>query len=121
MKQSEYGDENLMEEIIGEQLSGVTFVMDYVQLLFNSNWINAICGLQVVKGGIVSQWGDAEYRDRLCERITHTVIKAQARKGDAVKIVFDDGYSIVIPVRDEDHIYGPECVIYQGSENWWVL
>jgi hypothetical protein len=38
-----------------------------------------------------------------------------------MEIVFDDGSAIVVPVRDEDHLYGPECIIYQAPTDWWVL
>lgn len=37
----EAGDQKILSRIAGEQLSGVCFVMDYLQLQFNDNFLTA--------------------------------------------------------------------------------
>jgi hypothetical protein len=121
MQEREISGDYSMRDIVGKELSAVTFVMDYHQIWFNSTRINIVTELRVLIGDSVYRLGDPGYRDKLCDRITHVVVKAEARKGDAMEIVFDDGSAIVVPVRDEDHLYGPECIIYQAPTDWWVL
>jgi len=110
-----------MHDIIGQQLSAVVFVMDYLRLMFNSDYMNVMGYPPVTVRGDAYHPGSSRYRDVLCEIITHIVVRAEARKGDAVEIVFDDDSSIYIPVRDEDYLYGPELVVYEAGSHWWVL
>jgi hypothetical protein len=124
MQELEPIDDYSMDSITGQQLSAVTFGLNYRELSFNSDVIYIIHDLQVFVASSVYQLGDPGYRDRLCERITHVVVKAEARPGDAVEIVFDDDSTIVMSVGGEENMYGPGRVFYQpfrAYKDWWVL
>lgn len=55
--------------IIGEQLSAVSFVMDYLQLQFNGYLLTVLTPLVVVSDDHSYTFADLGYRDALCERI----------------------------------------------------
>src|ERR1700686_1222650 len=58
-----------LEKIVGEQLSSVEFVQDYVQLHFDGPTITAFVWPTLNLGGNIMCFGDAGYRDALCARI----------------------------------------------------
>src|SRR6185369_1096156 len=79
------------KQIVGEQLSGVTFVMDYLQLQFNPPpIINVYTPLSVFSHGDFVRSGDDQFRNRLCEQITKIVKSVDVVRGDALKITFQD-------------------------------
>jgi hypothetical protein len=107
--------------IVGEQLSAVTFVMDYVQLSFNGYGLTAITQPVVRVGTASVEWGQAGYRDTLCERITHIVRTASIVEGEEISIVFDDGSSIMVSLRQEDlRGYSAEAATFEYDDHLWV-
>src|SRR5712664_180557 len=78
---------DLSRQIIGEQLSGVTFVMDYLQLQFNPPpIINAYTPVTVCSNGKSCVSGDDQFRNVLCEQITKIVKSVAIRDEDAFLI-----------------------------------
>ena len=55
--------------LVGEQLSAVSFVMDYLQLQFDPYLLIVLTPLAVHTGERSYRLGDSAYRDALCERI----------------------------------------------------
>lgn len=97
--------------MIGEQLSAVSFVMDYLQLQFNAYFLTVLTPLVVLVGEQSYRLGDLPYRDALCERIAHNV-KEVVLAEDHLRIGFDDGITFDISLKEEDRV-GAEAVIYQ--------
>ena len=92
-----------LDAIIGQQLSSVEFVQDYVQLHFDGPYI------------IAFTWPVVEsYRDALCDRISRKVRTALISGGNAVTIGFDDGGTIRISLKQEDRV-GPEAILYRAG------
>ena len=76
--------EKALQEIVGEQLSAVTFVLDYVQLAFGGcpPMINAYTWPTIEVGDRAFRRGEPSYRDELCARIAVMVgIEWQVRDG----------------------------------------
>src|SRR5258708_13292757 len=87
MKKSEdYQD--YFARIVGEQLSAVSFVMDYLQLQFDAYSLTVLTQLTVLESENSYRLGDLAYRDVLCERITHKV-KEGVLAADHLQIGFD--------------------------------
>jgi len=108
-------------QIVGEQLSGVTFVMDYLQLQFNPPpTINAYTPVTVSSGGTTCVSGDDQFRTRRCEQITKIVKSVVIKDEAAFVITFEDGSMISISLRPSDYI-GPEALEFIGRDKLWMV
>jgi len=111
----------LSQQIVGEQLSGVTFVMDYLQLQFNPlPIINAYTPVAVSVAGKTYVSGDDQFRNRLCEQITKIVKSVLIKSEEAFLITFEDESAISLSLKLSDYV-GPEAVEFQGREKVWVV
>jgi hypothetical protein len=107
--------EHALAELVGEKLSAVTFVMEYVQLAFDGPTLNAYTWPTIQLRDRVVRRDDPAYRDELCGRIAATVAGARVRK-DAIELAFADGSMIGISLRAEDLEGGPEAADFKGRE-----
>jgi hypothetical protein len=106
--------EMALQEIVGKQLSAVTFVMDYVQLAFDGPMINAYAWPTVHVGDRKFDRSDPSYRDELCARVAISVVAVQVPR-EAIEIAFADGSTIRISLRAEDLHEGiPEAAEFNG-------
>jgi hypothetical protein len=103
-----------LDAIIGEQLSSVEFVQDYVQFHFDGPHIVAFVWPVVEIGGEVLHFGEGRYGDGLCERINRKVLTASIREGVTATIEFDDGATMRISLKPEDR-KGPEAILYTAG------
>jgi hypothetical protein len=103
-----------LDAIIGEQLSSVEFVQDYVQFHFGGPHVIAFTWPVVESGGKISRFGETGYRDSLCERITRRVKSAVIYVDEVAVIEFDDGSTFRISLREEDR-EGPESLLYRAG------
>lgn len=94
--------------IVGEYLSEVTFVMDYVQLVFNGPCLTALVLPTVHCGGREWSATDPGWRDSLCARIGGTVSSA-CLNGEELGICFEDGSRITVSLK-EAHRRGAEAI-----------
>jgi hypothetical protein len=111
-------DENLrfIESIVGEQLSSVEFVQDYVQLRFDGPTLTAFVWPVVHGAGKAVGVGEPGYRDELCARIGSKVLAARLQEAKALIVEFDDGASVTISLRPEDSV-GPEAGHFCACSN----
>ena len=108
-------------QIVGEQLSGVTFVMDYLQLQFNPPpTINAYTPVTVSSSGKTCVSGDDQFRNRLCEQITKIVKSVVIKEEEAFSIAFEDDSVISISLKPSDYT-GPEAMEFIGREKLWMV
>jgi hypothetical protein len=97
-------DRSGLQSLVGEQLSAVTFVADYVQLAFDGAGLTALTAVRVImRDGtrlIVPEPGS---RDALC-----AVIGAEVRAASAnvarIRVDFSDGRAVEIPVDDASYV-----------------
>jgi len=108
-------------QIVGEQLSGVTFVMDYLQLQFNPPpTINAYTPVTVSLAGKTCVSGDDQFRNRLCDQITKIVKSVAIKEEEAFLITFEDGSMISISLKPSDYV-GPEAMEFIGRDKLWMV
>jgi hypothetical protein len=99
------------DQISGRRLTGVTFVMDYVQLQFDPPpTINALTPITVRSAGRVVVSGDDQFRNLLCEQIPKVVAAVSLREGEALDLVLLDGSVISLSLKPADYV-GPEALI----------
>ncbi len=107
--------EKALQEIVGEKLSAVTFVMDYIQLAFDGPMITAYTWPTVQAGDRTFRRGDPSYRDELCARVATDVVAVRVPR-DSIEIMFADGSTIRISLRAEDLSEGvPEAARFQWA------
>ena len=123
MTETENVENETLQVIVGEQLSAVTFVMDYMRLQFDGPYLTLIHDPEVITPTGTYTRDVPGFRDTLCEHITHIVTSARVKKNEVIEIAFDNGTIISISLRPEDYLFGPEAVIFHNkeTEGWWVL
>jgi hypothetical protein len=108
-----------LQSPVGEQLSAVTFVMDYWQFAFDGHGLTVESRVTIKGPDWQVRDGAAGFRDRLCERIGHVVTDAAFRPDDCLALVFDDGIAVEASARDSDY-RGTEAISFRprGAEVW---
>jgi len=98
------------QELVGEDLSGVTFVRDYIQLQFNPPpLLNALTSVSVRSADRIYLSGDEGFANAIIAQINKIVAQVDFKDADSLNLLFEDGSSISISLRPEDYV-GPEAV-----------
>jgi hypothetical protein len=119
--QGEQTEERSLQMLIGEQLSTVTFVQDYLQLHFDGPRLTVFSHAVVMHGDKIFHWGKPGFRDALCNSIAKQVTEARVAYGDTIAIRFADGAMIKISLKDEDYSGGEAVNFDAGGDVWWSL
>lgn len=111
----------LYQQIVGQQLSAVVFVMDYIQFQFNPPpTITIFTRIIVQTSEVHFTQGDDQFRNKLCEQITKIVKFIEVNREDVFKIVFQDDSEISISLHPEDYV-GPEALVFFGHNDRWSV
>jgi hypothetical protein len=97
-----------IEIIVGEQLSSVEFVQDYVQLRFDGPTLTLFVWPSLHFPNRVGRFGESGYRNDLCSRIGLKVLQARIRDNEDLVIEFDDHVELIVSLKAEDRT-GPEA------------
>jgi hypothetical protein len=108
------------QQIVGEHLSAVTFVQDYLQLQFDGPTLNALTAVTVTSPDEHAKSGDDQFRNLLCSCITKQVLGVEVREREALHIRLADGFSVSVSLRDEDYRC-PEAVTFHGTKDEIVV
>lgn len=106
---------NLFKELIGQQLSSVVFIQDYLQLDFDGNKLTCYKWPIVYLKRINSQFGELEYRNYLCSFISKIVDKVLFIEGQSLSVKFSNEESIEIDLKD----LNGEAFYYTTPEGEW--
>jgi hypothetical protein len=109
-----------LQIIVGNQLSSVEFVQDYVQLRFDGPSLTAITQPRVLIGDVLFEWGSPGYRDALCERIGKIVSAVALIEMQDIKIEFNDGSCVSISLRPADYRAAEAAIFRTEPDNTWV-
>src|SRR5437763_16088370 len=93
-----------LNTIVGEHLSSVEFVLDYVQLRFDGPCLTVNAPFLVTVMGTRYKQGSPGYRDSLCERIGHAVRRAFTVDDEKIVIEFHGHSEIEISLKPEERI-----------------
>ena len=104
-----------LNTIVGEYLSSVEFVMDYVQLRFCGPCLTINAPIVVTVMGTRFKQGSPCYRGRLCERIGQTVQRAFTVDDEKIIIEFRDHSEVEISLKPEERV-SPEAAEFVDRE-----
>src|SRR5215813_10565729 len=104
-------NEKCLSRIVGESLTAVMFVMDYLKLQFNDPVLTVLTPVLVRTGDTICQEGDLHWRDSLCDRMMRTVSGIILR-AEQLQIRFDDDSEFVVTLKDEVRS-GNEAMIFE--------
>ena len=118
---SEDVEDLLRQHVVGRRLSGVTFVMDYVQLQFDPPpGLSAFTPITVRSGGRTAFSGDESFRNLLCEQIPKTIASVSLKDEESLSFTFEDGSTISLSLRQDDYV-GPEAVNIYGAGQYIIV
>ena len=89
-------------ELIGQQMSAVAFVQDYVELHFDGKILRALANPMVTVGGASFKFPGPGSRDALCALIGRTVVNVVVHEGDRIDLQFDGGALVRIPLAQSE-------------------
>jgi hypothetical protein len=118
---SEQTEEKSLQMLIGEQLSAVTFVQDYLQLHFDGPRLTVFSPPVIRLGEQTFYKGKPGFRDALCHNIAKKVTEVRVAYGESIAIRFADGATIHIPLQDAGCPDGEAVNFDAGGNVWWSL
>jgi hypothetical protein len=97
-----------VSDLVGEQLTVVAFVMDYVEFHFNGPVLRSLTNpiVQTEAGSV--QFPAPGSRDALCSLIGSRVDAASVRVDDRIEIRTDANQTLIVPLDDPSR-RGPEA------------
>jgi len=113
----------VISAIVGEELTAVEFVQDYLQLRFDGPLLTLYAWPHVLLSEYSVAFGEPEYRNSLCAQIGEEVVKASLEEGKALTIEFENGAVLGLSLREED-LDGPGAGTFsadgsgQGAEEF---
>lgn len=118
--------DELQSALVGKQLTGVVFVHDYVQLLFDESepYDDVILNIYS-KSWITNKNGEfssdrAGYRDSLCALIGGSVASLDGSLNEQFSIALDTGNSLTISLQEQDFT-GPEAAYFVKRDNLMIV
>ncbi len=109
-----------LEAVVGEFLSSVEFVMDYVQLRFCGAMLTAYRRPHVQLGYRTFLPGDAGYRDALCSLIGETVEDTEVCERVFLRISFGDGRSIRVSLNPDEAAGQESASLWSAADRMWT-
>jgi hypothetical protein len=109
-----------LESLVGEQLSAVVFVQDYLQLQFDGSVLSLYIWPSVKLAEIDVIFGQTGYRDLLCHQIGK-IISSVRDDGEELTVNFMDGSFIRVRFEEADDKM-QEIAMFQhlASGKWTV-
>jgi hypothetical protein len=100
------------EQLIGDELSGVTFVRDYIQLQFDPPPImNILTPMIIESSGSQIAQSDVAFPNAIISQIGKLVSDLEYDPENYLRIVFSDSSKITISLKQQDYV-GPEAIIF---------
>jgi hypothetical protein len=109
------------DELIGEELSGIAFVRDYVQLQFNSlPELTALTPITVASGSASATLGNPDFANLAIGQIGRSVGAIDYRESNILRLIFEDGSVVSISLEPDDYT-GPEAVNFRRRDGSMVV
>jgi hypothetical protein len=109
------GCQSPVAAVIGDELAGVWFVMDYLQLQLQGGMATFYAWPTVRSGGDDLGFGQPGYRDALCSLIGQRVVDADVYLDEGVVLSFSQGELVVAPQQIRSAPYPEVIEIDRGS------
>ena len=107
---------NQLDCLIGEQLSAVQFIQDYLQLHFDGHGLTCYIWPEVYLKNQKFKFGNIEYRNKLCELIAKIVKTVTIIENDLLTIEFADNSRINLSLDSRNPEIIAEIAIFNDIE-----
>ena len=91
-----------LSPIVGQELTAVEFVQDFLQLRFDGPLLTLFIWPDVFREEGSYAYGEPEFRNVLCAQLGGTVTAATLEEGEAMEIEFENGVILRASLRAED-------------------
>lgn len=108
-----------IQTLVGEYPNQITFVEDYVQVGFNGLTLTALTDPIVETSNQCWRFPEAGSRDALCSLIGQVVSQAEVIEGKFIRLRFDSGTVLILPLDDESR-EGPEAAHFISGTAFYV-
>lgn len=108
-----------LNNLIGEKLSSVTFVMDYLQLDFDGNQFTLYVWPVVNIGGKEYLFGEPSYRDILCSLITQVVKQTYGEEQKYFMLEFEQGNRLTVSLDPNNPELFGEIAHFTDTDGKW--
>ena len=118
METRETPSENLFSSLIGEQLSSVCFVQNYLQIDFDGYKLTTYTTPIIIADALkIIVYEQINYKNELCNFIAKRVSKVEYKEDEYVEIIFSDYTKSIKVILDKkiDNIY------YSDYEQKWFV
>ena len=105
-----------IREVIGEPLSAVSFVQDYVEFHFDGKIIRSLTCPILLTADKTYKFPEKGSRDGLCSLIGRAVTELVVEDRSRIKIAFVGEASLIIPLADSERT-GPEAAHFVTGDN----
>lgn len=105
-----------VRDLVGEEISGICFVRDYVEIHFDGPILRSLARPSVTVGQEMSTFPEEGSRDQLCRLIGHTVIRIEITEGHSIELWASSGASLRIPL-DGTNSSWPEAAHFVPAPN----
>lgn len=104
------------DDLIGQELSAVVFVRDYLQLQFDGPGLSIHSArVTAVVDGKTATFGEAPFANIILSLIGQVVRNVQCEREQEFRISFTNGSRIVVSLRPEDY-RGPEVLEFRDRD-----
>lgn len=109
-------DETILAPLIGEPVSAVAFVTDYVELHFNGPIFRCIADPTVTCGLSQFTFPEPGFRDAICSLIGERPVEVEVIDDVRITLRFARGCTLSVPL-DADSARGGESAHFVGGRN----
>jgi hypothetical protein len=88
--------------LVGQELTAVEFVQDYLQLRFDGPCLTLFVWPDVFREEGSYAYGEPEFRNFLCALLGSNVTAATLEENEAIEVEFENGVILRASLREED-------------------
>jgi hypothetical protein len=108
---------NFLDILLGEKLSTVAFVMDYLQIDFDGNGFNLDVWPVVTINGHEYRHADTDYRNKLCSLIAKVVRQVEVVENEQLTIWFENGDQLAVSLDlNNPELVTPEIAVFTDTK-----
>ena len=103
------------KQLVGERLTSVTFILDYVQIGFDdAAALSVMCPIRVKSAAMMVNSGERSFRDQLCSAIGHPVDAVAVDEASLTISVSNIEIELMFAAMDAK---ASEAIIFSNSDN----
>lgn len=107
--------------LIGQSLTFITFVLDYIQADFCGHHFNFYNLPLIYEGSVTLKTGQAGYCDKLVSLIQKTVVGVDEYLDLGLTFEFENSLLVSIPLRVDANYLSPEIAEYHRPDHRWQV